>query len=133
MAFRLEITQVGKFPTSWSLMKLQDFGTHVYLLMRGLTLPLARTKTDGPISKDLREKVEFLSTLSSLSLSRTHCLSSPKMALFSLFDYSFFLSLFYFLFYFKFGCMAHIAQCVHHSFGSVSAPKQFISFQFNLF
>ena len=27
MAFRLKIIQVGKFPTSWSLKKLQDFGT----------------------------------------------------------------------------------------------------------
>ena len=32
-----------------------------------------------------------------------------------------------------FGYMAHIMPCVHHSFGSVFAPKQFISFQFNLF
>ena len=29
MTFRLKIFQVGKFPTSWSLTKLQDFGTHM--------------------------------------------------------------------------------------------------------
>ena len=29
MAFRLKIFQVGKFSTSWSLTKLQDFGTNV--------------------------------------------------------------------------------------------------------
>ena len=29
VTFRLKITQVGKFPTSWFLTKLQDFGTHV--------------------------------------------------------------------------------------------------------
>ena len=29
--------------------------------------------------------------------------------------------------------MAHIASCVHLLFGSMSTPKQFIYFQFNLF
>ena len=56
MTFRLKITQVGKFPPSWSLTKLQDFGTHAYLAMRGSTLPFAPTKTYGPISIDPREK-----------------------------------------------------------------------------
>ena len=56
MAFRLKIIQVGKFPTSWNLTKLQDFGTHAYLSIRGSTLPFALTKTHGPIFVDLREK-----------------------------------------------------------------------------
>ena len=29
MDFRLKIFQGGKFPISWNLMKLQDFGTHM--------------------------------------------------------------------------------------------------------
>ena len=59
--FRLEIFKVGKFPTLWNLTKLQDFGTHAYLSMRGPTLPFAPTKTYGLIAVNLREKLEFLS------------------------------------------------------------------------
>ena len=56
MTFRLKITQVGKFPTSWSLTKLQDFGVHTLLSSRRSTLPSALTKTYNPISVDLIEK-----------------------------------------------------------------------------
>ena len=106
MAFRLEITQVGKFSTSWSLTKLQDFSTHVYLLMRGPTLPFAPTKTYGPISVDLRDK--FLSLLFSfLSLSLRSLVCSPIFFLYFplfifLISYSFIVFLFLLLFFFFF-------------------------------
>ena len=84
MTFRLEITQVEKFFTSWSLTKSLDFGTHAMPSLRGPTLPLAPSKTDGLIFVDLREK--FLSLLfSSLSLSLslslfTHSVCSPRLS-----------------------------------------------------
>ena len=55
MTFRLKIIQVGKFPTSWRLTKLQDFGTHAYLSLHGSTLTL------GPSSFDCRNarKIPF--------------------------------------------------------------------------
>ena len=40
MAFKLEITQVGKFPTSRSLTNLQNFGTHAKPVTRRLTFTL---------------------------------------------------------------------------------------------
>ena len=91
--------------------------------MCGSTLPLASTKTYGPISVDLREKRNFFYPFSLSLSSRSHSLVR-----------SFFLPLLTFFFFypfisfsfFKFGYMTHIASCVHLSFSSVSAPKQFI-------
>ena len=91
MAFRLKIFQVGKFPTSWSLTKLQDFGTRSNFI-------LAPMKTDGSISIDLREKrkTPFPLSLSLSSPLHAHSLPLfvPKWAFFP----SFFL---YFLFLFS--------------------------------
>ena len=106
--------------------------------MRGSTLSFAPTKTDGPISVDLRDNVEFLSLpLSSLSLSRSlslpHCQFCPKNCPFPSFCLTFLISFFFPFFSFKFGYIAYIVPCVHLSFGFVSTLKQFISFQFNLF
>ena len=78
--------------------------------MRGPTLPLARTKTHGSISVDLREKVEFLSLpLSFLSLFLAPFLSlkaglSQKLPFpfFCLTFLIFFSFLFYFIFPFIF-------------------------------
>ena len=53
MDFRLKIIQVGKFHTSWSLTKLQDFGTHAYLSLHESTLTL------GPSSFDRRNARKF--------------------------------------------------------------------------
>ena len=94
MNFRLEITQVGKFPTSWSLTKLQNFGTHGYLLMRGPTLSFAQTKTYSPIFVNLKEKLKkekIIISLPSHSLCR-------KMA-FPFYFHSFY---FYFILFFSF-------------------------------
>ena len=98
--------------------------------MRGPPLPLAPTKTQGPISIDLREKVELLSlNFFSPSVSRTLPVFCPKnVALFEFSPY-----LIHFFSFLKFGYMAHIAPCVNLLFGFVSSMKQFSSFQFNLF
>ena len=80
MTFRLEITQVRKLSTSWSLMKLQDFGIHVYFTMRGSTLIL------GPSSFDRRnaEKIPFsFLLLSSFLFSFFLLLSFPSFSSFS--------------------------------------------------
>ena len=101
MAFRIEITQVVKFPSLWSLTKLQDFSTHVYLSMRGPTLPFAPTKTYGPISVDLGDKfLSLLFSFLSLSLS-AHLSALPFFFSISLFLFFLFLILlFYFYFYY---------------------------------
>ena len=46
MDFRLKIIPVGKFPTLWSLTKLQDFGTHAYLSMCGSNFLLGSSSFD---------------------------------------------------------------------------------------
>ena len=46
MTFRIEITRVGKFSTSWSLTKLPDFGTYAYLSLCGPTLILRPSNFD---------------------------------------------------------------------------------------
>ena len=109
MVFRLEIFQVGRFFTSWSLTKLQDFGTQVYLAIRESTFFFALTKTDSSISVDLREKrkKKFI-FLSPLTLRPSPLLLFFFFLLTSIF---FFLS-FSFLFLKKnFGYMTHIASC----------------------
>ena len=128
MAFRLEITQVGKFPTSWSLTKLQDFGTMRSFVMRRSTLLFAPMKTYGSISVDLREKRKeeiFFFSLSILALP-----SVPPL-LFTFDFYSFYYYYYYYYFLFLiiifFSCFIftiisstwHLAQCesftqVHH-------------------
>ena len=91
MTFRLKIFKVGKFPTSWSLTKLKDFGTHAELAIRGSTFLLVPMKTDDSISIDFREKQKTLfplslSLFSSLTL-LTACLCA-KNGPFFLFDFS---------------------------------------------
>ena len=61
MTFRIEITRVGKFPTSWSLTKLPDFGTYAYLSLCGPTLILR------PSNFDRQNSGNFFSFLPSLS------------------------------------------------------------------
>ena len=109
--------------------------TPKFLYRREPTLPHIPTKIDDPIFVDLREK------------RKTHFpfFFSPSVLCFLIFPLllsflSFFLSYlptypteFYLFIYFNFGYMAHIIPCVHILFGSVSSPKQFIYFQFNLF
>ena len=87
-------------------------------------------KSVDPISVDLSEKLEILSLEFSFS-SHAPYPSPPFFFYFPFSIFIFFFILFYFLF--KFGYMAHTAPCVHLSFEYVSAPKQFIYFQFNLF
>ena len=91
--------------------------------MRGPTLPFAPTKTYGPISVDLRDEKIFFFPFS-LSI-----LALPLWSVPFSFPFDFYLL----LFFKKIGYMAHIAPCVHLSFGYISALKQFTSFQFNLF
>ena len=89
------------------------------LLMRGPIFPFAPTKTYDPISVDLREnqRKEKKSWLFTLSFSHLPLPFFP----FIVFDF-----VVVFLFYFD------TWRNVDLSFGSVSTPKKFISFQFNL-
>ena len=88
MAFRLKIFKVGKYSTSWSLTKLQDFGTHAWPSLRGSTLTL------GPSIFDRRNARKFSLIVSFSFLS----LSLSDFFFFSIFC---FLSLFPFFFSFS--------------------------------
>ena len=102
--------------------------------MRGPTLPFAPTKTCGPISINIRDKLVLLSLKLIFSLlSRTLSVLSFFFFFFTFLVFLFILFFLFFFFFYKFGYMVHIAPCVHLLFGSMSTPKQFISFQFNLF
>ena len=92
-AFRLKVNQVGKYPTSWSLSKLQLFGVHMYIPLRAPTLVLELSNFDNPkAGKILPSLSSFLLFLHFLS---TNC--------FPLCSFFFFLSfLFSFLFFFSF-------------------------------
>ena len=117
MTFRLEITQVGKFPTSWNLTKLQIFDTYTYLSMRGPTLPFAPTKTYSPISIDLREKRKKKKiSLSSHSNSLPSVPLLPFLTFIFLFFYFFLSSFLFFLIFFY---LSH--YFLHLTLGSMRA------------
>ena len=95
MDFRLKIIQIEIFFISWSLTKLLDFG-------------LASTKTDTPISIDLRDKRKsensfspFFRSLSLFSFSPpSFCLLPSHFLIFSFLIFLLLLSFFFFSFIF---------------------------------
>ena len=76
MTFRLKIIQVGKFPTSLSLTKLQDFCIHVKLSMSGSNFLLGPSSFDRQNARKISLFVYFPLSLS-FSLYLISFLSSP--------------------------------------------------------
>ena len=116
-AFRLQVNQVGKYPTSWSLKKLPKTGVHALSSPCRTTSLLVSKESDGRIAYNSREKEDSLSLKMG---EQTFCLSFSFLPLFIFLS---FLLFFPFCFSFLFAFLSffsHFSSHLSFTFSSFS-------------